>query len=154
MKVDLLVKEINQYARPIAEELNLEIYYIEYVKEDGSYYLRIYIDKEGGGITLSDCEAMSRRISDILDEKDPIPEAYYLEVSSPGLNRRLYIDEHYRKQIGKEIQVKLSKGLDGKKIFKGILKEVKDISIILEEAGEEIEIPKDKIKSANLEGEI
>ncbi|MBU5455782.1 ribosome maturation factor RimP [Caproiciproducens sp. MSJ-32] len=154
MRVDSLIKEIDQYARPIAEELNLEIYYIEYVKEDGEYYLRIYIDKEGGGITLSDCEAMSRRISDILDEKDPIPEAYYLEVSSPGLNRRLYTDNHYIKQIGKEIQVKLSKGLEGRKNFKGILKEVKETSVVLEEAGETIEIPKEKIKSANLEGEI
>lgn len=154
MKVDLLVNEIDQLVRPVAEQLNLEIYHVEYVKEDGNYYLRIYIDKEGGGITLLDCEAMSRRVSDIMDEKDPIKEAYYLEVSSPGLNRRLYTDDHYKKQIEKEIQVKLSKGLNGKKTFKGILKEVKDDSVILEEAGELIDIPKEKIKSANLEGEI
>ena len=89
MKVDALLETIDQLVRPIAEELNYEIYHIEYVKENGEYYLRIYIDKDGG-IALSDCEALSRRVSDVMDEKDPIKEAYFLEVSSPGLNRTLF----------------------------------------------------------------
>ena len=91
MKVDALLETIDQLVRPIAEELNYEIYHIEYVKENGEYYLRIYIDKDGG-IALSDCEALSRRVSDVMDEKDPIKEAYFLEVSSPGLNRTLLGD--------------------------------------------------------------
>lgn len=152
MKVDLL-ENINQLVRPVAEELNYEIYHIEFVKESGEHYLRIYIDKDGGGITLSDCEAVSRRVSDIMDEVDPIKEPYFLEVSSPGLNRGLFTDDHYNRQIGKEIQVKLNKSLDGKKNIKGILKEVKDDSLVLESENL-ITIPKDKIKSANLEGEI
>lgn len=152
MKVDLL-ENINQLVRPVAEELNYEIYHIEFVKENGEYYLRIYIDKDGGGITLSDCEAVSRRVSDIMDEVDPIKDPYFLEVSSPGLNRGLFTEDHYNRQIGKEIQVKLNKALDGKKNIKGILKEVKEDSIVLESENL-ITIPKDKIKSANLEGEI
>ena len=151
MKVDLL-ENINQLVRPVAEELNYEIYHIEFVKEDGEYYLRIYIEKDGG-VGLSDCEALSRRVSDIMDEVDPIKDPYFLEVSSPGLNRGLFTEDHYKRQIGKEIQVKLNKSLDGKKIIKGILKEVNEDSIILESENL-ITIPKDKIKSANLEGEI
>ena len=152
MKVDLL-ENINQLVRPVAEELNYEIYHIEFVKENGEYYLRIYIDKDGGGITLSDCEAVSRRVSDIMDEVDPIKDPYFLEVSSPGLNRGLFTEDHYIRQIGKEIQVKLNKTLDGKKNIKGILKEVNEDSIVLESENL-ITIPQDKIKSANLEGEI
>lgn len=152
MKVDLL-ENINQLVRPVAEELNYEIYHIEFVKENGEYYLRIYIDKDGGGITLSDCEAVSRRVSDIMDEVDPIKDPYFLEVSSPGLNRGLFTEDHYIRQIGKEIQVKLNKTLDGKKNIKGILKEVNEDSIVLESENL-ITILKDKIKSANLEGEI
>ncbi|EOR27492.1 MULTISPECIES: ribosome maturation factor RimP [Clostridium] len=152
MKVDALLETIDQLVRPIAEELKYEIYHIEYVKENGEYYLRIYIDKDGG-ITLSDCEALSRRVSDVMDEKDPIKEAYFLEVSSPGLNRGLFTDDHFKKQIEKEIMVRFTKSLDGRKNVKGILKEVNDDSIVVE-ADKLVTIPKDKIKSANLEGEI
>lgn len=152
MKVDALLETIDQLVRPIAEELKYEIYHIEYVKENGEYYLRIYIDKDGG-ITLSDCEALSRRVSDVMDEKDPIKEAYFLEVSSPGLNRGLFTDNHFKKQIEKEIMVRFTKSLDGRKNVKGILKEVNDDSIVVE-ADKLVTIPKDKIKSANLEGEI
>ena len=152
MKVDALLETIDQLVRPIAEELNYEIYHIEYVKENGDYYLRIYIDKDGG-IALSDCEALSRRVSDVMDEKDPIKDAYFLDVSSPGLNRTLFTDDHFKKQIGKEIMVRFTKSLNGRKNIKGILKEVNDDSVIIE-TDDLITIPKDKIKSANLEGEI
>ena len=152
MKVDALLETIDQLVRPIAEELNYEIYHIEYVKENGDYYLRIYIDKDGG-IALSDCEALSRRVSDVMDEMDPIKDAYFLEVSSPGLNRTLFTDDHFKKQIGKEIMVRFTKSLNGRKNIKGILKEVNDDSVIIE-TDDLITIPKDKIKSANLEGEI
>ena len=152
MKVDALIEKIYQLVRPVADELKYEIYHIEYVKENGEYYLRIYIDKDGG-ISLTDCESLSRRVSDIMDEEDPIPVAYFLEVSSPGLNRGLFTDEHYKKQIGKEVLVRFTKALGGRKNVKGILKEVKEDSIVIE-ADTLVEVPKDKIKSANLEGEI
>lgn len=153
MKIDSLINEIDQLVRPIAVELDYEIYYIEYVKENGEYYLRIYIDKEDGRISLSDCEAMSRRVSEVMDVKDPIKDAYFLEISSPGLNRGIYTEEHYKKYINSEVQIRFTKSLNGKKNIKGILKEVKENSIIIDAEGN-IEIPKDKIKSANLEGEI
>jgi len=152
MKIDALVNEIYEMVNPIAEELNYDIYHIEYVKENGEYYLRIYIEKEGG-ITLSDCEALSRRVSDLMDEKDPIKDPYFLEVSSPGLNRTLFTENHYKRFIGREVMVRFTKSIDGKKNVKGILKEVNDDSIVVE-AENLMNIPKDKIKSANIEGEI
>ena len=152
MKNDALVTQIYEMVKPIADELNYEIYHVEYVKENGEYYLRSYIEKEGG-ITLSDCEALSRRVSDLMDEKDPIPEAYFLEVSSPGLNRTLFTEAHYKRFVGREVLVKLTKAIDGKKSIKGILKEANEENIIVE-ADTLISIPKEKIKSANIEGEI
>ena len=152
MKNDALVTQIYEMVKPIADELNYEIYHIEYVKENGEYYLRIYIEKEGG-ITLNDCEALSRRVSDLMDEKDPIAEAYFLEVSSPGLNRTLFTEAHYKRFVGREVMVKLAKAIDGKKSIKGILKEVNEENIIVE-TDTLISIPKEKIKSANIEGEI
>lgn len=152
MKVNALVEQIAEIVKPIAEELSYGIYHIEYVKESGEYYLRIYIEKDGG-VSLNDCEALSRRVSDVLDEKDPITDAYFLEVSSPGLNRTLFTNEHYTRFIGSEVLVKLNKAIEGTKTIKGILKENNESSITVEGA-EEINIPKDKIKSVNLEGEI
>lgn len=152
MKNDALVTQIYEMVKPISDELNYEIYHVEYVKENGEYYLRIYIEKEGG-ITLSDCEALSRRVSDLMDEKDPIPEAYFLEVSSPGLNRTLFTEAHYKRFVGREVMVKLTKAIEGKKSIKGILKEVNEENIIVE-ADTLISISKEKIKSANIEGEI
>ena len=152
MKIDALVNEIYEMVNPIAEELNYDIYHIEYVKENGEFYLRIYIEKDGG-ITLSDCEALSRRVSDLMDEKDTIKDPYFLEVSSPGLNRTLFTENHYKRFIGREVMVRFTKSIDGKKNVKGILKEVNDDSIVVE-AENLMNIPKDKIKSANIEGEI
>lgn len=152
MKNDALVNEIYEMVKPIADELNYDIYHVEYVKENGELYLRIYIEKDGG-ITLSDCEALSRRVSDLMDEKDPIKDPYFLEVSSPGLNRTLFTEEHYKRFIGREVIVKFTKSVDGKKNIKGILKEVNEDSIVVE-ADQLINIPKDKIKSVNIEGEI
>ena len=152
MKNDALVNEIYEMVNPIAEELNYDIYHIEYVKENGEFYLRIYIEKDGG-ITLSDCEALSRRVSDLMDEKDPIKDPYFLEVSSPGLNRTIFTENHYKRVIGREVMVRFTKSIDGKKNVKGILKEVNDDSIVVE-AENLMNIPKDKIKSANIEGEI
>ena len=144
-KVEQLVKD------PI-EKLGYSLYDVEYVKEGPEYYLRIYIEKDGG-VSLNDCEALSRRVSDVLDEKDPITDAYFLEVSSPGLNRTLFTNEHYTRFIGSEVLVKLAKAIEGTKTIKGILKENNETSITVE-GTEEIIIPKDKIKSVNLEGEI
>jgi ribosome maturation factor RimP len=99
---------------PIVEKMGIEIYDVEYVKEGSEYYLRAYIDKEGG-VNINDCEAVSRAFSDVLDEADPIEEAYILEVSSPGLGRTLKKDRHLQKSVGQDVEVKLFKPLEGTK---------------------------------------
>jgi len=153
MKKDILIEKIEELIQPIISELLYELYHVEYIKENGDFYLRIYIDKEEGRISLNDCEAVSRRVSEILDVKDPIQDAYYLEVSSPGLNRGLYKEEHFKKFIGREVLIKLTSTINEVKSVKGILKAVLEENIIVE-AETEVEIPMNKIKYANLEGEI
>ena len=90
MDKNALVEKIKKIVEPITSELSYELYYVEYVKENGDFYLRIYIDKEEGRVSLNDCEAVSRRVSEVLDAEDPIESAYYLEVSSPGLFRSFH----------------------------------------------------------------
>ncbi len=98
--------------RPIAAQCGVDIYDVEYVKEGSEYYLRAYIDKEGG-VNIGDCETVSRGLSDALDEHDFIPDAYILEVSSPGLGRKLTKDRHLEKSIGEEIEIRFYKPPDG-----------------------------------------
>lgn len=104
----------------IVSELGLELVDVEYVKEGSEFYLRYYIDKPGG-VTIDDCEAVSRRVSEKLDEADPISDAYILEVSSPGLGRQLKKDRDFTRSIGQDVDVKLFKQLDGQKEFTGRL---------------------------------
>ena len=106
---------------PIVSEAGVEIYDVEYVKEADEWYLRAYIDKEGG-VNIDDCEKVSRALSDALDAEDFIEEAYYLEVSSPGLGRQLKKDSHLMKSIGDEVILKTYKPIEKQKEFIGILK--------------------------------
>ena len=103
---------------------------VEYVKEAGTNYLRVYIDKEGG-ITIDDCEIISRALSDLLDEKDYINEAYILEVSSPGLGRPLKKDKDFARSIGEEVDVKLFKPIEKQKEFSGILESYNDTEVTI-----------------------
>ena len=106
---------------PIAERFHVDIYDVEYVKEGKDWYLRAYIDKPGG-VSIDDCENVSRALSDVLDEEDYISDAYILEVSSPGLGRTLKKDKHLEKSLGAEVEIKTYKPIDGRKEFSGILK--------------------------------
>ena len=155
VKKDALIEKIEGLVKPITSELSYELYHVEYIKEDKDFYLRIYIDNEEGKISLDDCAAVSKRVSEILDIEDPIKEAYYLEVSSPGLTRGLYKEKHFKDSIGKEVLVKLISSINGTKSIKGILKDVLEDRILVFEAETEteVEILKDKIKYANLEGD-
>lgn len=110
-----------QLLSPIAEKYGVEIYDVEYVKEGSDWYLRAYIDKPEG-VNIVDCENVSRALSDALDVEDYIPDAYILEVSSPGLGRALKKDRHLEKSIGAEVEVKTYKPIDGQKEFTGILR--------------------------------
>ncbi len=105
---------------PIAQSHGVDIYDVEYVKEGSDYYLRAYIDKPEG-VNINDCENVSRALSDALDQADFIPEAYILEVSSPGLGRTLKKDRHFEKSIGLDVEVKLFKAMEGCKEFEGTL---------------------------------
>ena len=111
---------IEEIVQPIVDAKNFEIVDIEYVKEAGENYLRVYLDKEGG-ISLSDCEVVSRELSEILDKKDPIKENYFLEVSSPGLDRPLKKDKDFERYKGRDVEIKLYKSMNGSKQFEGEL---------------------------------
>ena len=100
-----------QLILPLVEKNNFELVDVEYVKEGATWYLRAYIDKEGG-ITVDDCEIVSRELSELLDREDFIPDAYILEVSSPGLGRQLKKDKDFARSIGKEVEVKLYKAIE------------------------------------------
>ncbi len=121
---------------PIAEENDVEIYDVEYVKEGGEWYLRAYIDK-ADGVNIQDCENVSRKLSDRLDEEDFIEEAYILEVSSPGLGRPLKKDRHLEKSLGKEVELRLYRPQEKQKEFEGILKAYDKDSVTLEIQEEE-----------------
>lgn len=106
---------------PIVEKYGVEIYDVEYVKEGSDWYLRAYIDKPEG-VSINDCENVSRALSDVLDAEDYIPDAYILEVSSPGLGRTLKKDRHLEKSLGEKVEIKTYKPIDKQKEFEGILK--------------------------------
>ncbi|MFL8709228.1 ribosome maturation factor RimP [Clostridioides sp. GD02377] len=111
---------IEEIVTKITDEHGFEMIDVEYVKEAGEYYLRVYIDKEEG-ISLNECELVSRELSPILDEKDPIKENYFLEVSSPGLDRALKKDRDFVRYQGRDVDLKLYKALNGCKQFEGEL---------------------------------
>lgn len=105
---------------PIADGFGVEIYDVEYVKEGSDWYLRAYIDKEAG-VNITDCENVSRALSEKLDEEDFIEDAYILEVSSPGLGRTLKKEKHFIKSLGQEVEVRTYKPIDKRKEFVGVL---------------------------------
>ena len=105
---------------PILDDLGFELWDVEYVKEGTNWYLRAYIDKPGG-IMIDDCEAVSRRLSDLLDEKDFIDDTYILEISSPGLGRPLKKERDFIKSMGKEVEIRTYRLVDKSKEFRGTL---------------------------------
>ncbi len=113
MKTERLVQ-------PIAEANGVSIYDVEYVKEGSDYYLRVYIDRPEG-VNIRDCENVSRSLSDELDREEFIPDAYILEVSSPGLGRTLKKDKHLQASIGQDVEIKLFKPIDKCREFSGVL---------------------------------
>lgn len=114
-------QKTEQLLIPIMEEHQFELVDVEFVKEAGNWFLRAYIDKLGG-IGVDDCETVSRRLSDLLDEQDFIEESYILEVSSPGLGRPLKKDKDLERSIGESVDVRLFRAIDRQKEFTGILK--------------------------------
>ena len=124
------VNAVWEIAEPIAEELGLVIWDIRFVKEGADWFLRIFIDKDGG-VGITDCENMSRAIDKPLDEADPIEQSYCLEVSSPGLERELTRESHFEACKGEKIKVKMIRAIDGVREFSGILESSEGMSIVL-----------------------
>ncbi len=121
---------------PLVEKHQFELVDVEYVKEGGNWYLRAYIDKQGG-ITVDDCEIISRALSDLLDQHDFIEEAYILEVSSPGLGRPLKKEKDFARSLGEEIEVRTFRPINHQKEFTGILKEYDKEKIVIEAENQE-----------------
>ena len=120
-----VIQTVNDLVQPILDEHNFYLFDTEFVKEGHSWYLRVYIDKQGG-ITLEDCVNVSDQLSEALDncDPDPIPQTYFLEVSSPGAERPLKTEEDYQKAVGEYVHISLYQSIDGKKVYEGDLKQV------------------------------
>lgn len=114
------VETVRQLVTPYAEELGLSIWDIRFVKEGADWFLRIFIDKEGG-VGIDDCVDFSHAIDKPLDDADPIEQSYCLEVSSPGLERELSRPEHFEKCVGRSVMVRLIRPIDGQRDFVGTL---------------------------------
>lgn len=128
-----VVETVTELVKPILAEHNFYLYDMEFVKEGKSWYLRVYIDKDGG-ITLNDCATVSDQLSEALDnvEPDPIPQAYFLEVSSPGAERPLRNEEDYQRAVNDYIHVSLYQQIDGKKVYEGTLTKLTDKELTLD----------------------
>ena len=130
-KREVYEQKTEEILLPIVEEYGFELVDVEYVKEGGTWYLRAYIDKEGG-ISIDDCEKVSRRLSDILDEKDYIDDTYIMEVSSPGLGRPLKKEKDFKRSLGKEVDIRTYRMIDKQKEFTGILKDYDKDTVTIE----------------------
>lgn len=133
-KREIYEQKTEEILNPIMEELEFELVDVEYVKEAGTWYLRAYIDKPGG-ITVDDCEAVSRKFSDVLDEKDYIEDTYIFEVSSPGLGRPLKKDKDFQRSLGEEVEIRTYRPIDRQKEFVGELKayDKESVTIVYED---------------------
>ena len=120
---------------PIMEEMHFELVDVEYVKEGSTWYLRAYIDKEGG-ITVNDCEAVARRMNDLLDEEDFISDSYVFEVSSPGLGRPLKKEKDFARSMGKLVEIRTYRPIEKQKEFCGILNAYDESSVTIDEDGQ------------------
>ena len=144
------VTEITQaLARPEVEAHGCTLWDVEYVKEAGSWYLRLYIDKEGG-VSINDCEAISRVVSDKLDEADPIEGSYTFEVSSAGADRALKKPEHFSAYLGSEVDEKLNRAMAGKKELIGVLAGYENGDVTLAVGGESLTLEKKDVAQVRL----
>lgn len=124
---------VRAIAQPYAEQLGLRIWDVTFTKEGASWYLRIYIDKDGG-VNIDDCAAMSHAVDEPLDEADPIDKSYFLEVCSPGIERELRSEAHFAAYIGQKVKVRLIRAVDGVKEFSGVLRSFADDALTVETA--------------------
>ena len=133
-KREIYEQKTEEILNPIMEELEFELVDVEYVKEGSMWYLRAYIDKPGG-ITVNDCEAVSRAFSDKLDENDFIEDSYIMEISSPGLDRPLKKEKDFARSMGKLVEIRTYRPIDKQKEFCGVLDAYDENSVTINEDG-------------------
>lgn len=146
-KIEEIVEKL---AEKVALPLGIMIYDVEFKKEGSEYYLRVFIDREDEPVSIDDCEAVSRPLSDILDEEDPIEQAYYLEVSSPGLERKLKKQRDFDRFLGSDVHVSFYGSFDGNKNIEGKLLGRDETSTKVEVENNILTIPNEKISSVRL----
>ena len=137
-------------AEPVVSKNGCEIWDVEYVKEAGQWFLRLYIDKPEGGVFISDCENISRELDKMLDEADPIPESYVFEVSSAGAERALKRPGDFERFMGSSVEVRLYRPLDGAKNFVGVLRGYDGGDVTLETAAGPLRFEKKQVASVHL----
>lgn len=145
-KVTEIVAEL---AAPVAAEFGCELWDTEYVREAGQWFLRLYLDKDGG-VDILDCENVSRRVSDLLDEADPIEGSYIFEVSSAGAERQLKRPSDFEKFLGSPVLLKTYQNRDGRKEFPGVLKEYDGGAVVLEMGKQELRFGKNEVAMVRL----
>lgn len=144
-----ITDNVSELALPVVTGHGCTLWDVEYVKEAGSWYLRIYIDKDGG-VNILDCEAISRELDPILDEKDPIPGSYVFEVCSAGAERELKRPSDFEAFTGSMVDVKLYSPLNGKKAYTGILKSYDNGSVTVTEGSTDYTFEKSQMAKVNL----
>lgn len=143
------VEKVKEAVTPIVEEENLELVDVEFVKEGGNWYLRIFIDKLGG-VDLDDCQVVSEKIDTVLDEIDPIPQAYFLEVSSPGIERPLKKPADFERFKGHLVNITTFAPVDGSKSFTGKLLDYTEEGIQIDVKGKEVVVPHNQVAASRL----
>ena len=149
MQAKDIIANVEKLAEPIMLENDYELVDVEFVKEGTNWFLRLYVDKEGG-FSLDDCELVSRRLEKIIDDKDFIEQAYILEVSSPGIDRVLKKEKEFEKYKGRLVDVKLYKAIDSQKEFQGDLIGLIDGKIVIDIDGEELQFDKKDVATCRL----
>ncbi|AEI44299.1 ribosome maturation factor RimP [Paenibacillus mucilaginosus] len=140
---------VEELVRPFLDDNGFELVDIEYVKEGGNWFLRVYVDKEGG-IDIDDCTRVTEYLSAKLDEKDPIPDAYFLEISSPGAERPLKKTQDYHKAVGEHVFITTYEPVNGLKEFEGTLTSFDEQTVVVTVGKKEHSIPFAKVASARL----
>lgn len=148
-----ITEQVWQFAEPLVQAQGCNLWDVEYVREGGEWFLRLYIDKDGG-VDIDDCEAVSRAVDPVLDEKDPIPESYRFEVCSAGLERVLKRPSDFERFLGEPVLVKLYRPKDGRKEFPGVLKGYKDGDVTISAGGQEITFEKAEVALVRLRVEF
>lgn len=148
-----ITEKVWQFAEPLVQAQGCSLWDVEYVREGGEWFLRLYIDKDGG-VNIDDCEAVSRAVDPVLDEKDPIPESYRFEVCSAGLERVLKRPSDFERFLGEPVLVKLYRPKNGQKEFPGVLKGYADGAVTIDMNGTELTFEKPEVALVRLRVEF